>query len=108
MADIDELCLPFMRHHRANEADLRAHPAISDLMLETSSAMLELVDDPRNDSVLRRLDDLRVRFDEAAAIFGQATRELEDNLQSARSRAAERDASAARVPGARRPRGSAC
>jgi hypothetical protein len=94
-ADVDELVSPDLRHHTATEADLRAHPAISDLTLETSSAMLELVDDPKNKSVLRKLDDLRVRFDEAAAIFGHATRELEDDLQNARSRAAERDALAA-------------
>jgi lipopolysaccharide biosynthesis protein len=84
-ADLDELVSPGMRHHTATEADLRGHPAISDLILETSSAMLELVDDPRNGSVLRRLDDLRARFDEAAAIFGQATRELEENLHNAQA-----------------------
>lgn len=96
-ADVDELISPGMRHHTATEADLRAHPAISDLMLETSSAMLELVDDPKNKSVLRKLDDLRVRFDEAAAIFGQATRELEDDLHDAWSRATERDTLAAHL-----------
>jgi lipopolysaccharide biosynthesis protein len=90
-ADVDELISPGMRHHTATEADLRAHPAISDLMLETSSAMLELVDDPKNKCVLMKLDDLRVRFDEAATIFSQATRELEDDLHDARSRATERD-----------------
>ena len=48
LTDVDEFISPGMRHYRATEADLRADPAISNLMLETSSSMLELVDDPRN------------------------------------------------------------
>jgi hypothetical protein len=96
-ADIDELVSPDMRHHTATEADLHAHPAIGELIRETYSAMLELGDDPKSNFVLKRLDDLRARFEIAAAIFAQATRELEDDLQSARSRAVERDAFAAQL-----------
>jgi hypothetical protein len=96
-ADIDEFVTPDLRHHTATEADLRAHPAISDLSRETYSAMLELVEDPRNKRVLRKLDDLRARFDSASAIFGQATQELEDDLRDTRSRVAERDALAAQL-----------
>jgi hypothetical protein len=94
-ADIDELVSPDLRHHKATEADLRANPAISDLVRETYSAMLELVEDPRNNCLLGKLDDLRARFETAAAIFGEATRELEDGLRDAQARAAERDALAA-------------
>jgi hypothetical protein len=100
-ADIDELVLPSLRHHTATDVDLRAHPAISDLVRETYSAMLELVEDPSNNCLLRRLDDLRARFETAAAIFGEATRELEDDLDNARSRVAERDALAAQLAGER-------
>ena len=96
LADIEELVLPDLRHHKATEADLGAHPAISDLVRETYSTMLELIEDPRNNSVFARLDELRARFESAAAIFGQATRELEDDLRNARSRAAEQDALVAR------------
>jgi hypothetical protein len=96
-ADIDELVSPDMRHHTATEADLHAHPAIGELIRETYSAMLELGDDPKSNFVLKRLDDLRARFEIASAIFAQATRELEDDLQSARSRAVERDAFAAQL-----------
>jgi chromosome segregation ATPase len=63
--------------------------------------MLELVEDPRKDCLLRRLDDLRARFETAAAIFGEATRELEDDLDNTRSRVAERDALAAQLAGER-------
>jgi hypothetical protein len=100
-ADIDELVLPGLRHHTATDLDLRAHPAISDLVRETYSAMLQLVEDPRNDCLLRRLDDLRARFETAAAIFGEATRELEDDLHNTRSRVTERDALAAQLAGER-------
>ena len=34
-ADIDKLVSPELRHHTATEADLRADPAISDLVRET-------------------------------------------------------------------------
>ena len=57
--------------------------------------MLELVEDPRNDCVLRKLDDLRARFDSASATFDRATQELEDDLHDAQARAAEPDALAA-------------
>ncbi len=96
-ADIDELVSPDLRHHKASEADLVAHPAISELIRETYSAMLELGDEPGNNFILRRLDDLRARFELAAAIFGEAAHALEEDLRDTRSRAAERDASAARL-----------
>lgn len=92
LADIDELVLPDLRHHKATEADLDAHPAIGDLVRETYGAMLELIENPRNNSVFARIDELRARFESAAVIFGQATRELEDDLRNARSRAAEQEA----------------
>jgi hypothetical protein len=96
-ADIDKFVLPGLRRHTATEVDLRAHPAISDLVRETYSAMLELVEAPRNNSLFGKLDDLRARFESAAAVFGQMTRELEDDLYSARSRAAERGALATQL-----------
>ncbi|MGB7977191.1 MAG: hypothetical protein WCF81_23210 [Roseiarcus sp.] len=91
LADVDELVLPDLRHHKATEADLGAHPAIGDLVRETYSTMLELIEDPRNNSVFARLDELRARFESAAVIFGQATLELEDDLRNARSRVAQYD-----------------
>ena len=97
LADVDEFVSVDLWHQRATEDDLRAHPAISDLVRETYGTMLELVEDPRNNCVLRRLDDLRARFETAAAIFGHAVQELEDDLRRARSHAAERDALAAQV-----------
>jgi hypothetical protein len=96
-ADVDERVSPDLRHHKASEADLVAHPAISELIQETYSAMLELGDEPGSNFVLRRLDDLRARFESAAAIFGEAAHALEEDLRDTRSRAAERDASAAQL-----------
>ena len=94
-ADIDKLVSPGLRHHTATEVDLRAHPAISDLVRETYGSMLKLIDDPGNNCVLGKLDALRARFETAAAIFGEPMRDLEDGLVAAQARAAERDALAA-------------
>ena len=69
LADVDELVLPDLRHHKATEADLGAHPAIGDLVRETYSTMLELIEDPRNNSVFARLDELRARFEVRSGDF---------------------------------------
>jgi hypothetical protein len=96
-ADVDELVSPGLRHHTASEADLNTHPAISDLIRETSSAMLELIAEPKNNVVLRKLDDLRARFENATGIFGHAVQELEEELHTVKSRAEEGDALAAQL-----------
>ena len=43
LADIDAYVSADLRHHRASTAQMRAHPAINDLVRETYAAMLELV-----------------------------------------------------------------
>jgi hypothetical protein len=50
---------------------------------------------------LRKLDHLRARFETAAAIFGEATRGLKDDLGNTRSRVAEREALATQLAGER-------
>jgi glycosyltransferase involved in cell wall biosynthesis len=77
-AKIDEYISPDLRHHTANDNDLRAHPAINDLVRETNAAMIELVKDPTDSRTQRRLDDARARFDDAAAIFEHPVFELQE------------------------------
>ncbi len=77
LAEVDAFVSGDLRRERASEDDLRVHPAVSELVRDTSAALIELVEDPSNGRVLSKLDDARTRFEDAAAIFGQAMFETE-------------------------------
>ena len=98
LTEIDEFVSADLKHEAANEDDLRVHPAISDLVRETNAAMMELVKDPTDIRIRRRLDDIRARFEDAAAIFGHAMFEWEEESRRVQSLAMrERDESAAEL-----------
>jgi hypothetical protein len=82
LADIDAFVSAGLRHQRASEDDVEAHPAINDLARETYASMLELVEDPEDVRVLKRLDSLRASFESAAGIFGHAVHELEKHISA--------------------------
>jgi hypothetical protein len=86
--DIDQFVSADLRHQRASEADLRAHPAVSDLVRRTYAAMIDLVPDSEDSCVLRRLDELRAAFETASAIFDGPMRELNEEVCRIRSQAA--------------------
>jgi hypothetical protein len=86
--EIDEYVSGDLRHHRASVAQLRAHPAMNDLVCETYGAMLELVRDANNRRAQRRLDNLRARFENSAGIFDNVIHELQDEVRQLRSAAA--------------------
>jgi hypothetical protein len=88
LADIDQFVSSDLRRQRASEADLGAHPAVNDLVRRTYAAMIELVRDPGDTCVLRKLDDLRAGFETAAAIFDVPMREISDEVRRAWSQAA--------------------
>ena len=88
LADIDQFVSADLRHQRASEADLRAHPAVSNLARRTYAAMIDLVPDSEDSRTLRRLDDLRAGFETASAIFDGPMRELNEEVRRARSQAA--------------------
>jgi hypothetical protein len=87
-AEIDEYVSRDLRHHRASLAQLRAHPAMNDLVCETYGAMLELVRGANNRHAQRRLDNLRARFENSAGIFDNVIHELQDEVRQLRSAAA--------------------
>jgi hypothetical protein len=87
-AEIDAYVSGDLRHHRASTAQLRAHPAMNDLVCETYGAMLELVRSANNRRARRRLDNLRARFEDSAGIFDNVVRELQDEVRQLRSIAA--------------------
>ena len=88
LADIDRFVSTDLRHQRASEADLDAHPAVSDLVRRTYAAMLGLVRDPGDSCVLRTLDDLRAALETAAAIFDCPMREAKGEVRQVQSQAA--------------------
>lgn len=88
LADIDRFVSADLRRQRASEADLGTHPAVNDLVRRTYAAMLDLVRDPGDSHTLRRLDDLRVGFEIASAIFDCPMREAKDEARQVRSQAA--------------------
>jgi hypothetical protein len=88
LAEVDEFVSSDLRRQRASEADLRAHPAVNDLVRRTYAAMIDLVRDAGDSCVLRTLDDLRAGFETASAIFDLPMREVNAEIHQIRSQAA--------------------
>jgi len=85
LADIDAYVSADLRHHRASADQMRADPAINDFVREAYAAMLELVADPKNRRVRKRLDDVRARFETGTEFFDQVIRELQEEVRRLRS-----------------------
>ena len=98
-AEIDEFVSADLRRQRASEDDLRAHPAVGDLVRETNAAMIGLVEDPTSSRTKSILDDARARFDDAIAIFEQAMFETDEERRRLQSR--ERDEHATQLAATR-------
>jgi hypothetical protein len=88
-AEIKEFVSVDMRRQRASDSDLQVHPAVNYLVRETYAAVRELVENPASERVGRTLADIRERFDGAAAIFGHAMFELEEEKRRAQSMVVE-------------------
>jgi hypothetical protein len=88
LAEVDEFVSADLRRQRASEADLQTHPAVNDLVRRTYAAMIDLVQDSGDGSVLKKLDDLRAGFETASAIFDLPMREIVEETQRVRSEAA--------------------
>jgi hypothetical protein len=88
LADIDRFLSTDLRRHRTSEADMQTHPAVNDLVRRTYAAMIELVQDPADATVLRKLDDLRAGFEIASTLFDLPMREVDQEVHHVRSQAA--------------------
>jgi hypothetical protein len=75
--DVDAYVSADLRRQKADDEGLRIHPAVSNLVRETYDAMIALVDDPYNATLLRTLDHCRARFNDSAAVFDRAMFEVE-------------------------------
>jgi hypothetical protein len=82
LAEIDEFISADLKHESASEEDLKVHSAVSDLVRDTNAVMIELVKDPSNGRIWSKVGDARARFEDAAAIFGQAMFETEEESRS--------------------------
>ncbi len=81
-AEVGEFLSSKARSFTASPAELHADPAVTELVLDVYAAMLDLVDDAHRVATLRRLDALRLRFEDAAAIFGPVMDERERAAQA--------------------------
>jgi hypothetical protein len=88
LMEIDEYVSEDLWRQRASLTQLRAHPAVNDLVCEVYGAMLELVRGANNHGAQRRLDGFRARFENGAGIFDNHVRELQDELRQLKSTAA--------------------
>jgi hypothetical protein len=86
LAEIDEFVSADLRRQKASEDDLRVHPAVNDLVRDAYAAMIELVGDSSNGRIWRKLDAVRTRFEDAAAIFGRAMFETEEESRRLQSK----------------------
>ncbi|MGB7975292.1 MAG: hypothetical protein WCF81_13310 [Roseiarcus sp.] len=87
-SEVDEFVSADLRRQRTSEAEFEAHPAVNDLVRRTYIAMIDLVRDSGDSSVLNKLDDLRAGFETASAIFDLPMRESADEVHRVRSEAA--------------------
>ncbi|HEY6520272.1 MAG TPA: hypothetical protein VIZ19_12955 [Roseiarcus sp.] len=88
LSEVDGFISADLRRQRTSEAELAAHPAVHDLVRRTYAAMIELVLDSKDGSVLKKLDDLRAGFETASAIFDVPMRESAEEVHRVRSEAA--------------------
>ena len=103
-SEVDEFVSADLRRQRASEAELEAHPAVSDLVRRTYDAMIDLVRDSRDSCVLKKLDDLRAGFETASAIFDLPMREIAEETRRVRSEAAAEIARAENIMDRGKPR----
>ena len=88
LTEIHDFVSGDLRRQRASDSDLRAHPAVNDLVRETYAVVPDLIKNPRSEKVERTLDDIAERLRGATGILGYAMFELEDGRRRTRSAAA--------------------
>ena len=79
-AEIDQFLSPDLRHHISDPTELTVHPNVNEWVQESYRAVLALTTDPRSNSAHQTLNDIRVEFDKASKMFGEAIAEFEQNL----------------------------
>ena len=81
-AEIENFLSPDLRRFTASPVELHADPDVASLVRDVYAAMLDLATDADSAVTLSRLDALRARFEDAAAIFDSAMGEQERAARS--------------------------
>jgi glycosyltransferase involved in cell wall biosynthesis len=68
-----------LRHYISDPAELAVHPNVNEWVQESYRALLALTTDPLSNSARLTLHDIRVEFDKASKMFGEAIAEFEQN-----------------------------
>jgi hypothetical protein len=82
LAEVDDFLSPKLRRFTASASEFETDPAVAALVREVYAAMLELAKDADCPATLRRLDALRLRFEDATAIFEPAMGEADEVAQT--------------------------
>jgi glycosyltransferase involved in cell wall biosynthesis len=78
-AEIDQFLSANLRHYISDPAELAVHPNVNEWVQESYRALLALTTDPLSNSARLTLHDIRVEFDKASKMFGEAIAEFEQN-----------------------------
>jgi hypothetical protein len=82
---IDSFISEKLRHHLVPDSDISNYSGTLIWVNQTYSAMKRLMENPKSVAARRSLDRIKLRFDNAAKIFGDTIREFEKNEQRARA-----------------------
>jgi hypothetical protein len=86
--EVDRFVSPELRHFASTADQLAGASETFRFASEVYDTMRLRIDDPQDGAVLHRLDELRDRFDAAAALFDPVTQRLQVELQDAREEVA--------------------
>jgi hypothetical protein len=81
-AEVEDFLSPTLRRFTASASEFETDPAVAALVRDAYAAMLDVANDADCPATLRRLDALRLRFEDAIAIFEPAMGEAEQVAQT--------------------------
>lgn len=89
--EIDGFLSDTLRHQRVDDPNWRARSDIHEWVRRAYDALEELSRTPSSNSAMETLDQVRIEFDRACAIYGPALAFLQDRLERADSRVGQLD-----------------
>jgi hypothetical protein len=87
---IDEFLSPDLRHEKVSLDEIKNHPDVFPIAVETYNALTKIAADGESQEILDQLDLIRTKFDEDCQIFGAAV--TAEETATAKALIAKRDA----------------